>query len=187
MVNFFVLDAVLPVYWSVPVVPLLPRTTALALLPNTPLALALLIVAILKLPVSTVSTPLKVLMPLSVNVPLPALVIGAPPLPSLTTPEIVVLPLPSTVRALPLASTPPAPMVRRLPELFLQVWAPPTLTGAVIVKVNAFALSISMPRPAVPLIVLPASVSVTPEMVTFCPTLPVIQRPPAVVVAPRVG
>ena len=134
-----------------------------------------------------VSAPPNVFVPLSVNVPLPALVIGAPPLPSLTTPEIVVLPLPSTVRALPLASTPPAPMVRRLPELFLQVWAPPTLTGAVIVRVNAFALSISMPRPAVPLIVLPASVSVTPEMVTFCPTLPVIQRPPAPTLPVRFG
>ena len=49
------------------------------------------------------------------------------------------------------------------------------------------ALSTSMPSPGAPLIVLPCSVSVLPEMVTFCPTLPVIERPPAVVVAPRFG
>src|SRR3989442_1759714 len=146
MVNFFVLDAVLPVYWSVPVAPLLPSTTALALLPKTPLALALLIVAMLKLPLSMVSTPVNVFVPLSVNVPLPASVI-APPL--LTTPEIVVLPLPLMVRALLLVLTPPVLIVRRPPELFLQVWAAPSFKGALIVRVNAFALSISMPRPVV--------------------------------------
>ena len=50
MVKGFVLDAVEPVYCSVPVVPLAPNVTAVTLLPNTPLALALLIVAMLKVP-----------------------------------------------------------------------------------------------------------------------------------------
>src|SRR5207244_3411242 len=116
--------------------------------------------------------------------PLPALVIV--PLP-LTTPEIVVLPVPSMVRALVFVFTPPAPMVRTFPELFLKVWAAPSLRGALIVSVNAFTLSIRMPRPAVPFMVLPCTVSMEPERVTFCPTLPVIQRPPAVAVAPRFG
>src|SRR5436309_15830819 len=44
-----------------------------------------------------------------------------------------------------------------------------------------------MPRPAVPLIALPCSVSVLPEMVTFCPTPVVIQMPPAVAVVPKFG
>src|SRR5437870_10365825 len=46
------------------------------------LLLALLIVAMLKVPLWMVSAPPNVFVPLSVNVPLPALVIGAPPLPS---------------------------------------------------------------------------------------------------------
>ena len=39
----------------------------------------------------------------------------------LTTPEIVVSPLPSMVRALLFIFSPPDPIVRRLPVLFLQV------------------------------------------------------------------
>ena len=120
----------------------------------------------------------------SVSVPVPALV-NAPEL--LTTPEIVVFPVPSMVRAFAVFTAPL--IVRRFPELFLQVWAFPTFKEALIVSVKAFALSTRMPRPAVPLIVLPCSVSVKPEseIVTFCPTLPVIQIPPALAFPARFG
>jgi hypothetical protein len=50
IVNGLLLDAVAPVYSSVPVVPLPPNTTALALLPKTPVVLTLLTVATLKVP-----------------------------------------------------------------------------------------------------------------------------------------
>src|SRR6266446_2408636 len=60
---------------------------------------------------------------------------------------------------------------------------------ALIVRVNALVLSIRIPRLAIPLMVLPFSVSVKPEseMVTFCPTLPVIQMPPALAFPARFG
>jgi hypothetical protein len=71
MVKVFVLEAVEPVYCNVPVVPLPPSVTGVALLPNTPLLLALLIVAMLKVPLWMVSAPVNVFTPLSVSMPLP--------------------------------------------------------------------------------------------------------------------
>lgn len=68
MVNGLVLVAVAPVYSRVPVLPLLPRITGKALLPRVPLALTLLIVAILSVPAETVSWPEKVLAPERVRV-----------------------------------------------------------------------------------------------------------------------
>jgi hypothetical protein len=53
--------------------------------------------------------------------------------------------------------------------------------------VNATALSINMATLPFPLIVPPPSVSVLPEMVTFRPTLPTIQRPPTVAVEVKFG
>ena len=50
MVNFFVLDAVTPLYSKVPVVLLPPRITGDPLFPNSPLVLALLIVSIFRVP-----------------------------------------------------------------------------------------------------------------------------------------
>ena len=58
MVNFLVLEAVAPVYSNVPVTPpVSPRITESALLPNSPFALALLMVSIFKVPAWTVSWP----------------------------------------------------------------------------------------------------------------------------------
>src|SRR5437660_6576754 len=90
------------------------------------------------------------------------------------------------VRLLVPVLIPPA-MVRRLPELFHQAWAALSVKGALIVRVNATALSINMATLPFPLIVPPPSVSVLPEMVTFRPTLPTIQRPPTVAVEVKLG
>src|SRR5438445_6327865 len=90
------------------------------------------------------------------------------------------------VRLLVPVLIPPA-MVRRLPELFHQAWAALSVKGALIVRVNATALSINMATLPFPLIVPPPSVSALPEMVTFRPTLPAIQRPPTVAVEVQFG
>ena len=117
--------------------------------------------------------------------PVPALI--RPPVP-LITPEIVVFPVPSIVRLNPPLATVPL-TVKRLLELLTQLWAAPSANLQLIVSVNALALSRRMPRFGVPLIVLPAKVMVlvAPEMLKFCPILPVIQIPPMVVFVPTTG
>ena len=55
-------------------------------------------------------------------------------------------------------------MVSRFPELFLQVSEePPNLIGQFMVRVNESVLSIKIPSPAVPLIVLPLSCTLSPS------------------------
>ena len=76
-------------------VPLEPKITLRALLPNGPLALASLIVAMAKVPTATVSCPLNVLVLLNVRVPAPVLV--RPPVLEII-PLKVVFPEPVTVR-----------------------------------------------------------------------------------------
>ena len=65
--------------------PLEPNITLRALLPNGPLALSLLIVAVTRVPPATISCPLKVLAPDKVRVPAPETVTAPVPL---ITPEI---------------------------------------------------------------------------------------------------
>ena len=76
--------------------------------------------------------PLRVSVPPAVEVPVPCdLVIR--PLPVIGA-EMIVLPVPATVRAkVPRAREGPE-TVRALPELLVQVWAAPRASGAVMVK-----------------------------------------------------
>jgi hypothetical protein len=70
-VNGLVLLAVAPVYSKVPVAPELPSTTAVALLPRGPGALALVIVGMASVPPNTLSVPVNVFVPLKVCVFVP--------------------------------------------------------------------------------------------------------------------
>ena len=99
-------------------------------------------------------------MPLSVKVPVPDSVIEPVPL---MVPEILVDPVPLMVSALVFVLTAPE-TVNRFEELFVQVCAFRTFTPQLMARVNAVVLSIRIPKPAVPLIVLPFKVK------TFAPT-----------------
>ena len=83
MVNGFELAVVAPVYCSVPVVPLPPKVTAVALLPSVPATLALLMVLTASVPCCTFKAPVKVFAPEMVSVPVPVLVSEESPPPLL--------------------------------------------------------------------------------------------------------
>ena len=116
MVNFLELEAVEPVYSRVPVLlPLEPKITLLALLPNGPLELASLIVPVLSVPLATVSWPEKVFVPERVRVPVepfmrlpePAIV---PEIVRAVEPVTSISPLPPAVRVKPLVQVSPLPV-----------------------------------------------------------------------------
>src|SRR5215471_12453600 len=135
-----------------------------------------------KIPALTVVVPVYVFVPLRVSVPVPDLVIVPALLLALIIPVMLVLPVPFTVNPNVLKLT--APIVRRFPELLVQACAALIASGQLIVNVNALVLSTKMPRPAMPLIVLPASVRTkVPPMVTLWPTPVAIHIPPTVAAA----
>ena len=111
-VNFLLLLVLLPAYSKVPVKsPVLPRITALALLPSTPLLLALLSVATFRVPSSTVNWPPNVLAPASISVAGPAKVMAADPAPAMTdeipaSAWVVMTPALPKVSVLPVSKNP---------------------------------------------------------------------------------
>src|SRR4029079_13791056 len=98
------------------IVPIPPRVLPALLTVTAPLPAVLFT---RRVPPFTVVPRVKVSFPVRVNVPLPSFVRVEPLATPAITPEISVLPVPFTVRLLPLRDISPL-TVKRLPELFVQ-------------------------------------------------------------------
>ena len=140
MTKGMVLDIDAPVYSSVP-----SRVTEL-LCPSVPLVLILLMVAIANVPADTVKPPLKLFVPDKVKIPEPSMVNELAPVAIAS--EIVVLPMPPTVRPYP-PLIPPVESVKSPASELIRVLLPNVIVPLKVLLPLIFlkAPSVEMPVP----------------------------------------